>query len=70
MTFECNVLARTARVVRAARRLLKGERAVDVWLSRKQPGLGGRVPLDLMRTEAGAAQVETLVERLYHGVLP
>jgi putative toxin-antitoxin system antitoxin component (TIGR02293 family) len=69
-TAESNALVRTARVVTAARQLFDTDQAVRTWLSREQPGLGGRVPLDLMQTETGAAAVETLLERLYHGVLP
>ena len=32
-------------------------------------GLGGRIPLDTMRTEAGAREVENLLGRIEHGVL-
>jgi hypothetical protein len=58
------------RAVYRSTMLLDTDEAVRAWLSREQPGLGGRVPLDLMQTEIGAAAVETLLERLYHGVLP
>ncbi|MPZ20335.1 MAG: DUF2384 domain-containing protein [Luteitalea sp.] len=69
-TAESNALVRVARVVSLAKRLLKTDGGVSRWLSREQPGLAGRVPLDLMRTEAGASEVELLLDRLYHGVLP
>jgi uncharacterized protein (DUF2384 family) len=38
------------------------------WLRRAQPALGGRVPLDLLITQAGAEQVETLLRRIDYGV--
>lgn len=69
-TSESNALIRVARVVSLAKQLLKTDAGVSAWLSRQQPGLAGRVPLELMRTEAGAAEVATLLDRLYHGVLP
>lgn len=69
-TAESNALVRVARVVSLAKRLLKTDESVSRWLSREQPGLAGRVPLELMRTEAGASEVELLLDRLYHGVLP
>lgn len=69
-TSESNALVRVARVVGLAKLLLKTDVGANGWLAREQPGLGGRVPLDLLRTEAGASEVEMLLERLYHGVLP
>jgi putative toxin-antitoxin system antitoxin component (TIGR02293 family) len=69
-TSESNALVRVARVVGLAKQLLKTDAGVNGWLAREQPGLGGRVPLDLLRTDAGAFEVETLLDRLYHGVLP
>ena len=38
------------------------------WLRRPQPGLGGNVPLDLLVTQAGADEVETLLRRIDFGV--
>jgi uncharacterized protein (DUF2384 family) len=38
------------------------------WLRREQPGLGGQVPLELLVTQAGADQVETLLRRIDYGV--
>ncbi len=69
-TAESNALVRVARVVGVARQLLKTDEAVNAWLAREQPGLAGHVPFELMQTEAGAAEVELLLDRLYHGVLP
>jgi putative toxin-antitoxin system antitoxin component (TIGR02293 family) len=69
-TSESNALVRVAGVVGLAKQLLKTDDGVRGWLSREQPGLGGRVPMELMQTEAGSSEVETLLDRLYHGILP
>ncbi|MCB2193899.1 MAG: DUF2384 domain-containing protein [Deltaproteobacteria bacterium] len=39
------------------------------WLRRPQVGLGGRVPLELAKTEPGAREVENLLGRLEYGVV-
>jgi putative toxin-antitoxin system antitoxin component (TIGR02293 family) len=38
------------------------------WLHQPQRGLGNRIPLDLIRTEAGAREVEDLLGRIEYGV--
>ena len=38
------------------------------WLTHKQPGIGGAVPLDFARTEIGAREVENLLGRIEYGV--
>ena len=40
------------------------------WLRRKQPGLDSQVPLDLLDTEPGYEQVQTLLNQIEFGVLP
>jgi putative toxin-antitoxin system antitoxin component (TIGR02293 family) len=61
-------LFRTARLVTLAGTVLEsGERGI-AWLGRVQTGLGGKVPLALMTTEAGCDQVEKLLLRIEHGV--
>jgi uncharacterized protein (DUF2384 family) len=37
-------------------------------LRRPQPGLGGKIPLDLLVTQAGADEVETLLRRIEYSV--
>lgn len=44
------------------------DRAVE-WLRRPQFGLGDRIPLDLINTEAGAREVESLLLQIEHGVV-
>ena len=51
--------------------LFDGDRAEATrWLTTPARGLGGSTPLDFLDTEAGARQVQDLVGRLEHGVLP
>ncbi|WP_377315285.1 antitoxin Xre/MbcA/ParS toxin-binding domain-containing protein [Phaeospirillum tilakii] len=38
------------------------------WLLRTTASLGGRRPLDLLDTEEGAREVETLLGRIAHGI--
>ena len=62
-------LYRLARIYALSKEVLEdGPRAMD-WLRRPQVGLGGRIPLDMISTEAGAREVENLLGRIEHGVL-
>ena len=55
------------------------DRAVDLyrgdevsareWFQTPIPSLGGRRPVDLSQTEAGAREVETLIYRIQHGIV-
>lgn len=66
---ESDRLLRAARLFGAVLSLFEGNRdAATAWLERPQPALGGAVPLELIRTEFGALEVERLVHRLEHGV--
>ena len=38
------------------------------WLHEPNYGLGGRVPIDVLETEIGARQVESVLLRILHGV--
>jgi len=40
------------------------------WLRRPQAGLGRQVPIELLDTEPGYEQVQTLLNRIDYGVLP
>lgn len=59
---------RVARLHALAERVLEDAAVARGWLRAEQPGLGGRVPLALIRTEAGAREVEDLLGRIEHGV--
>jgi putative toxin-antitoxin system antitoxin component (TIGR02293 family) len=62
-------LYRMADLFLLAADVLEGEGAARHWLLSPQPGLGNRVPCDLMGTEASAREVEDLLLRVDHGVL-
>ena len=61
-------LYRLARIVAMAEDVLEDEEQAYRWLREPHRGLGGRVALDLISTEAGAREVEDLLGRIEHGV--
>lgn len=61
-------LYRLARVFSLACEVFGAERPAREWLQTSQAGLGDRVPLDLLRTEAGGREVEDLLGRIEYGV--
>lgn len=58
------------RVVALAELVLESPQAARDWLSRPQIGLGGEMPLCMLKTPEGARAVELLLQRIEHGVLP
>ena len=62
-------LFRLVRIFSLAHNVLEGREPALEWLRSPQIGLGGGVPLDLIRTEAGAREVEDLLGRIEYGVL-
>jgi putative toxin-antitoxin system antitoxin component (TIGR02293 family) len=66
---ESDRLVRLSRVFAGAVDLFEGDiDAARDWFGRKQVGLGGAAPLDLMGSDVGAREVEALIGRLEHGV--
>jgi putative toxin-antitoxin system antitoxin component (TIGR02293 family) len=66
---ESDRLVRAARVFGRTMELFEGDAAeAREWLTAAQPALGGRIPLEFARTQVGAAEVESLVGRLEHGI--
>jgi len=66
---ESDRLLRAARLFGRALTLFEGDRdAASDWLTRPQPALGGAVPIALAKSDFGTREVETLVDRLEHGV--
>jgi putative toxin-antitoxin system antitoxin component (TIGR02293 family) len=67
---ESDRLARVARIVGQASELFDGnlERTV-AWLQREQRALGGERPWSFLATDAGAQEVEDLIDRLLDGSL-
>src|SRR5262245_36065371 len=61
-------LYRLSKIVAVAEEVLEGHDNATSWMRRAQPGLRGRVPLDLLVTQAGAEQVETLLRRIEFSV--
>lgn len=61
-------LYRLARLVALAEEVFEDRDRAHSWLRQPQRGLGGRVPLELMHTEAGAREVEDLLGRIEYGV--
>ena len=61
-------LFRVAKIVALAIWVLESEDGGVHWLKRPQFGLGMRVPLDLLTTDAGCEQVEGLLLAIEHGV--
>ena len=61
-TDESDRLVRLSRVFGKTVDLFEGDdTAARRWLSRPQPGLGGKKPLDLLNSEVGAREVEALI---------
>jgi putative toxin-antitoxin system antitoxin component (TIGR02293 family) len=63
-------LYRMANLFAIAASALCGEESARTWMRSPQPGLGNHVPVDLIGTEASAREVEDLLLRIEHGVLP
>lgn len=61
-------LFRLSKVIAVALEVLESEPNAMSWLRRPQPALGGQVPLDLLVTQAGAEEVESLLRRIDYGV--
>lgn len=67
---ESDRLLRFSRVVGKAIDLYEGDAdEARRWLSAASEALGGRRPIDLVRTDPGAREVEALIDRLETGVL-
>ncbi len=66
---ESDRALRLSRVYAKAVELYEGnEKAALAWLKRKNRALGNVPPVDLIKTEIGALQVEHLIGRLEYGV--
>lgn len=65
---ESDKVVRYSRLVRQAADFFGDIEKARAWLKHPQYGLGGAVPLDYARTEAGAREVEDLLGRMKYGV--
>jgi putative toxin-antitoxin system antitoxin component (TIGR02293 family) len=59
---------RVARIQALAEYVLEDAQAGQEWLDHPQPGLGGRIPREVLASEFGAREVEDLLNRIEHGV--
>lgn len=62
-------LYRLARIYSVAKEALGDDGNAIEWLHKPQVGLGERIPLKLIETDAGANEVRNLLGRIEHGVL-
>jgi putative toxin-antitoxin system antitoxin component (TIGR02293 family) len=65
---ESDKVIRYSRLVQQAADFFGDIGKARAWLKHPQYGLGGAVPLDYARTEAGAREVENLLGRMKYGV--
>jgi putative toxin-antitoxin system antitoxin component (TIGR02293 family) len=68
-TTESDRLYRIVRIFAIASQVLEDDKLASNWLNSEQLGLGGRIPLEMLQTEAGAREVEDLLGRIEYGVL-
>ena len=61
-------LVRVARVIAAAEETFGNREKAATWLRRPTTALAGESPLDLLDTDEGAREVETLLGRIAHGI--
>jgi len=65
---ESDRLVRLARVAAVADDVLETPKIAGEWLRTPNPTLGGAAPIDLLGTDLGAEQVETVLAHIDHGV--
>ena len=66
---ESDRVYRFARIVAIAEDIFEDKKEALEWLNNPQYGLGGRVPFDMLQTDAGAREVEELLLRIDYGVI-
>lgn len=65
---ESDHIMRYARLWSLATQVFENEPGARAWLKEKAIGLGGRVPLEVARSETGAHEVEVLLQRIDFGI--
>lgn len=65
---ESDRLVRLARVTAVADDVLETPKIAGEWLRTPNRALGGAAPIDLLGTDLGAEQVETILVRIDYGV--
>src|SRR6266508_3862946 len=64
---EADAIARLVRVTEEAERSFGDAHFARKWLRLPNPALGGEVPMELARTDAGARKVEAVMSSFDHG---
>ncbi len=65
---ESDRLYRIARLVVKATAVLGTQEKSRAWLKEPNRALGNAVPLELAATDAGAIEIEKVLDRIHHGV--
>jgi putative toxin-antitoxin system antitoxin component (TIGR02293 family) len=65
---ESEKLVRYQRLLKKAEDVFGDAANAREWLTHRQAGLGGAVPLDFAKSEIGAREVENLLGRIEYGV--
>ncbi len=60
---------RIALIVVLAKEVFENEKEAREWLSEPQYEFSNEIPMELIKTEAGFRQVESLLHRIEHGVI-
>ena len=66
---ESDRIYRFARIIALAENVFEDRDEALEWLKSPQYGLGGRLPFDMLQTDAGAREVEELLIRIDYGVI-
>jgi putative toxin-antitoxin system antitoxin component (TIGR02293 family) len=65
---EADAIARLLRVTVFANKVFSGdEEMAQTWLTKPNPALSDNVPLDMAKTDVGAREVETILNRIAYG---
>ncbi len=67
-TDESQKIARFARVVALGDAVFEDPQVTSRWLERSNTALGGLLPMELLDTEEGAREVESVLRRLEYGI--
>lgn len=65
---ESNRISRVARIYALALDTLGDDAKARHWLRKQLRQLGGRTPMQMIETDLGAHQVETILGRIGHGI--
>jgi putative toxin-antitoxin system antitoxin component (TIGR02293 family) len=65
---ESDRLVRLLRAVAKTKETFQNEEKAERWLRKENRALGGRTPLEALKTESGARLVENVLGRIAHGV--